>query len=307
MRIYEVNDNYFSQWSPQMAYWLGFLAADGSVSDKNNSLTLILKESDKCAIEQFKKDLEFNGVVHTYTNKAKGKSYLSCGVTITSAQIKQDLSCFNIIPRKSLLCCSFISTIPEKYKKPFIVRFFDGDGHIGEVTKKSRSPIEFLGSKNDCEQIINVFSFKKFRLVPENEKGLYALIINSFEEKEKFLSFYQSFSYKNFVLPRKLERVYKIILWDFERKKKNNLKIKRTNKKYCLICGKEKKSCSSLYCIECGQKIQQKVDRPSKEVLQEETKKYSFLYLGRKYRVSDNTVRKWCKRYNIPYRKKDII
>lgn len=34
-----------------MAYWLGFLAADGSVSDKNNSLTLILKESDKCAIE----------------------------------------------------------------------------------------------------------------------------------------------------------------------------------------------------------------------------------------------------------------
>ena len=246
-----------------MAYWLGFLAADGNIKDKTNALTFVLKESDRCAIEQFKKDLKFSGTIYTRVSKAKNKFYPCCGVTICSKQIKEDLSHFNIIPRKSLLGCSFISTIPEEYKKSFVVRFFDGDGHISE----NKGKIEFLGSETDCKEIINIFSFKKFRLAPENEKGLYALIINSFKEKEKFLSFYQEFSYKN----------------------------------------KEKKTNKSRYCVECSQKAQQKVKRPSKEVLSEEIKKYSFLYLGHKYRVSDNAVRKWCKKYNIPYRKKDII
>lgn len=289
-----------------MAYWLGFLAADGNIKDKTNALTFVLKESDRCAIEQFKKDLKFSGTIYTRVSKAKNKFYPCCGITICSKQIKEDLSHFNIISRKSLLGCSFISTIPEEYKKSFVVRFFDGDGHISE----NKGKIEFLGSKTDCEEIINIFSFEKFRLAPENEKGLYALIINSFKEKEKFLSFYQEFSYKNFVLPRKLERVYKMIMWDFERKKKKAKinKIKQQKKSlYCSLCGKEKKTNKSRYCVECSQKAQQKVKRPSKEVLSEEIKKYSFLYLGRKYRVSDNAVRKWCKKYNIPYQKKDII
>jgi len=43
-----------------------------------------------------------------------------------------------------------------------------------------------------------------------------------------------------------------------------------------------------------------KVERPSKDILQEEIKNNSFLALGRKYGVSDNSIRKWCKWYGIP-------
>ena len=32
----------------------------------------------------------------------------------------------------------------------------------------------------------------------------------------------------------------------------------------------------------------------------------SFTAIGKKYGVSDNAVRKWCKTCNLPYRKKDI-
>jgi len=42
-----------------------------------------------------------------------------------------------------------------------------------------------------------------------------------------------------------------------------------------------------------------KVERPSKEILEDEIKNNSLLSLGRKYGVSDNAIRKWCKSYGI--------
>lgn len=48
-------------------------------------------------------------------------------------------------------------------------------------------------------------------------------------------------------------------------------------------------------------------NRPSKEILLDEIKNKSFSSIGRDYGVSDNTIRKWCKIYKIPYRKKDLI
>lgn len=47
-------------------------------------------------------------------------------------------------------------------------------------------------------------------------------------------------------------------------------------------------------------------NRPSKETLLFEINNFSFCTLGKKYNVSDNTIRKWCKNYKIPYRKKDL-
>ena len=32
----------------------------------------------------------------------------------------------------------------------------------------------------------------------------------------------------------------------------------------------------------------------------------SFLEVGRKYGVTDNTIRKWCKSYNLPSTKRDL-
>lgn len=48
------------------------------------------------------------------------------------------------------------------------------------------------------------------------------------------------------------------------------------------------------------------INRPPKEQLLIEIKETSFVDVGKKYGVTDNTIRKWCKNYKIPYRKKDI-
>jgi hypothetical protein len=44
------------------------------------------------------------------------------------------------------------------------------------------------------------------------------------------------------------------------------------------------------------------IDRPSSEELMTLIKERTFTEIGRMYNVSDNTIRKWCKGYKIPYR-----
>lgn len=70
-------------------------------------------------------------------------------------------------------------------------------------------------------------------------------------------------------------------------------------KHFCIDCGKEI-LCESKRCVSCNGKIQRKVERPSKEILYQEIKMTSFSAVGRKYGVSDNAIRKWCKTYGLP-------
>ena len=74
----------------------------------------------------------------------------------------------------------------------------------------------------------------------------------------------------------------------------------------CVDCGKQIDK-QSTRCDECNKKFQRKVDRPNKEELSQLLHKSNFSAIGRIYGVSDNAVRKWCKAYGLPYRKKDII
>ena len=47
-------------------------------------------------------------------------------------------------------------------------------------------------------------------------------------------------------------------------------------------------------------------NRPTKEELLYLIKSHSMVKIGKMYGVSDNSVRKWCKKYDLPYTKKDI-
>lgn len=83
------------------------------------------------------------------------------------------------------------------------------------------------------------------------------------------------------------------------------LRNNRKDKNYCIDCGKEILS-KSTRCESCNKIFIRKIERPSREKLKKEIRKYSFLEIGRKYNVSDNTIRKWCVSYNLPYKKSEI-
>ena len=79
-------------------------------------------------------------------------------------------------------------------------------------------------------------------------------------------------------------------------------------KYFCELCGAEKKTKAARYCPKCAAKMAQKVDLPAKDNLINKFKELkSFVAVGQFYKVSDNTVRKWCKKYEIPYTKKELV
>lgn len=73
-------------------------------------------------------------------------------------------------------------------------------------------------------------------------------------------------------------------------------KSKTSKIKFFCSCGKEK-SKRSITCIDCNKK-QRISNIPNKEQLEKDFLELgSFLKVGKKYNVTDNTVRKWVKRY----------
>lgn len=86
----------------------------------------------------------------------------------------------------------------------------------------------------------------------------------------------------------------------------NGVKFQEKKHKYCIDCGKE----ISLYaerCEECAKIARRIVDRPSKEELFTFLKSNNgnFTLAGKTFGVTDNSVRKWCKQYNLPTKSKD--
>lgn len=84
------------------------------------------------------------------------------------------------------------------------------------------------------------------------------------------------------------------------RKKRSNQKQERR----CLNCGKIVGRAE--YCPECASLKRRLVDRPDREELKELIRTKPFTKIGEMYGVSDNAIRKWCIRYDLPTKKKDI-
>lgn len=87
---------------------------------------------------------------------------------------------------------------------------------------------------------------------------------------------------------------------------------KGSSKNFCVDCGKSI-NLGSLRCQECENKrkseiFQRKLEKViTRNELKDKIKNQSFESIGREFNVSGNTVKKWCKRYNLPYRKEDIV
>jgi hypothetical protein len=74
---------------------------------------------------------------------------------------------------------------------------------------------------------------------------------------------------------------------------------------YCIDCG-VKISSGCKYCISCAHYHQRIVERPNAKELAQEIVETNFCAVGRKYGVSDNAIRKWCKSYGLPTKKQDL-
>lgn len=89
------------------------------------------------------------------------------------------------------------------------------------------------------------------------------------------------------------------------RNKRNHKK--QNNYKECPTCGKKMYRTSEV-CRMCSDKERygNKLDNINREHLKELIRTTPFTTIANQYKVSDNAIRKWCRKYNLPYKSSEI-
>ena len=169
MPIYKTkNEDFFKKWSPEMAYVLGFFAADGNmIKNKRGAHFIEFQSTDKEILNKIKKCLKSNLAIGEYQpkNKNHSKRYR---LQIGSKEIFNDLSRLEMTPNKSLTLK--LPKIPDKYFNHFTRGYFDGDGNVTISTYKranrnNRKSITILsGFTSGSEKILEKLHVKLKKL-----------------------------------------------------------------------------------------------------------------------------------------------
>jgi hypothetical protein len=120
---HRIDHAYFDEIvSDEQAYWLGWLAADGSVRQSSLGglyISLELSQRDEQIVLAFAQAVAPNAVLHRSRN--------AVSVRLGSKAMAQDLAKYGVVPNKTE-CFNWPRALPETYAMPFILGYFDGDG-----------------------------------------------------------------------------------------------------------------------------------------------------------------------------------
>ncbi len=193
----------------EKAYWLGFILADGCITN-NNELSIGLAIRDYDHLHRFKKSLKSNAQIYeskTYLKRMQ-TYYATCSISLYSKKISSDLKKHNIFPRKSTLEQPDL-TIPKCLIHHYIRGFFDGDGWFStykRVTYYNKWECGFGSSERmlkyvqeNCKKLGNI-NFPD----PKPFSSFYSIEITNQVEILKFIDFI--YSDATIYLPRKYER-----------------------------------------------------------------------------------------------------
>lgn len=148
LRRAKTNDSFFSVIdSEEKAYWLGFIAADGCVSNnrKTSVLTIALSVDDQAHLEKFRVAISSEVKISTCGFISFGKKFYKASISVRSPRMIEDLKRHGIGVRKSLREAE-PSTLPDSLKRHFYRGLVDGDGWFAAVGNTRSGPqIGFCG------------------------------------------------------------------------------------------------------------------------------------------------------------------
>jgi hypothetical protein len=171
------NEEYFKTWSNDMAYFLGFICADGHIATHRNMLSIQLNTKDLHILENFKVFLNYDGKIYFR------KDLPSANLWVISKQITQDLMNFGLTRHKSK-DLKWIEQIPEQYVSHFVRGYFDGDGHVGLAQDSNPNKKKII-----CK-LVSTLPFIE-RLKKEFEK-IYGREIGSIKDNGSYFELYYS-------------------------------------------------------------------------------------------------------------------
>lgn len=219
---YTVNENYFTVIdTEEKAYWLGFLYADGYITQKRKyngyRVGCSLSVKDIKHLYKLKECLEYTGNIKEYTvinGYKQGTKY--CRLLIASDKMAEDLIKLGCgIQKTNNLKFPSIEQVPKDFQFPFIRGLIDGDGSV-IISHNSDGYIEyeisFTGTKNMCNSITNILVGKQFALQKRHKdrnNDNFSFVISGCNQVKKVLT--DLYLNANIYLDRKYEKAIQIL------------------------------------------------------------------------------------------------
>ena len=124
--------------SPEKAYWLGFIMADGCINQqvrdgklKAMTMELGLARVDESHLMKFCESINLGlDNIRRKTTKLRGKEFEVSRVVLSSTELCRDLMAHGVTPKKTYSAEIPDEILNSEYLRDFVRGFFDGDGHI---------------------------------------------------------------------------------------------------------------------------------------------------------------------------------
>jgi predicted DNA-binding protein YlxM (UPF0122 family) len=129
--VYEVDEDFFHNWSKEMAYILGLILTDGNIGTDDDKISITMK--DVGLLEKVKKKLKSN---HKIKYIEKNDIYF---FGFAREKMSDRLRELGITKNKSLDV--IFPDIPSKFLSHFIRGVFDGDGSVFFEPRSKKSPL----------------------------------------------------------------------------------------------------------------------------------------------------------------------
>lgn len=154
---HDINENFFSEWSPQMAWLLGLLFTDGCIVEEGNGLracpgqSVVLTSMDRDMLENVRTHLKSTRPIRKKVQSYDKTKHIY-SFDFYRKKMRDDLQKLGLIQRKSLTMK--FPNVPEEYMRHFIRGCWDGDGSV-YIGKDNRVNASFVsGSQDFIEKLV---------------------------------------------------------------------------------------------------------------------------------------------------------
>jgi hypothetical protein len=150
-RRYSLNERFFDNITPESAYWIGFLMADGNVHLDGGTpkVSLRLAAADRGHVEKLRAALSSTHpirICRPCRSKKGSLSGPSCDWAVRSSHLAASLSCYGVVPRKS---ATAQVAAELAFNRDFWRGVVDGDGSLGVYrSRRNHYPtVQAVGSE----------------------------------------------------------------------------------------------------------------------------------------------------------------
>lgn len=171
---YTVDRNYFQSIdTEEKAYWLGFLTADGCLTQQHH-VFLTLGEIDYNHLLKYKNSIKSDAKITYIKAKLPKMPNPEWSINIYDKHFGSNLLQYGITPNKSLTLTPYLNTIPKKLLSHYWRGVFDGDGSLFFAGNKWT--MNLVGSFEVTTQFSNFIHMCGHRsLKPRKTKNIYTI------------------------------------------------------------------------------------------------------------------------------------